>query len=147
MDIKEVKIQNDPILQNININEFKSIVNSKLTAGLLWVMQPITTIESVEERKRILDHFHSHPLEGGHVGQKRLYTKIRSRYQWKNLSRDVATLVKNCLQCQINKPKAKNREEMILTETPNKPFHIVVIDTIGPFPTTTNKSKYALIII
>lgn len=143
--IKEIKMsQNDAMFNKLDVNDFKNIVNTKLTTGLLWVMQPIIMIESADERKRILNHFHSHPLEGGHIGQKRLYSKIRSKYQWKNMARDVAQLVRNCQLCQVNKPRIKNKEEMIITETPHKPFHTIVIDTIGPFPTTTNRFKYAL---
>ena len=36
---------------------------------------------------------------------------------------------------------------MIITETPNKPFDIVCVDTIGPFPRSIHGNKYAVTLI
>lgn len=110
-------------------------------------MQPIIKVASAAEKTKLLDHFHTHPIEGGHTVQKGLYAKLRSRFSWKGMSRDVARLVKNCSLCHINKPKLKNKENLILTTTPTRPFHTIAIDTVGLFPTTFRRSKYVITII
>lgn len=46
----------------------------------VYIMQPITEIESPERRTELIKHFHDHMIKGGHVGQKRLYVKFRSLY-------------------------------------------------------------------
>ena len=121
--------------------------NETLQKVTIWIMLPITEVSAVEKQQQILEHFHTHPLEGGHIGQKKLYHKIRSKYTWPGLSKDVAKMVKSCKSCHINKPKLSNKEHMIITETPSHPFHTISIDTIGPFATTINRVKYAITII
>lgn len=110
-------------------------------------MLPIQNVVDEHDRSEILRHFHEHELEGGHAGQKRMLAKIRSSYKWPNMTRDVKSFVRNCLKCKINKPKASNREFQAITDTPSKPFQSLIIDTIGPFPSTVNQAKYAVTII
>lgn len=110
-------------------------------------MQPIQVIEAASEKMKLIEHYHNHPLDGGHIGQKRLYAKLRSRFEWKNMAKDVAKYIKNCDKCQINKPKRRNKEPLTLTDTPNKPFQTIVIDTIGPFPCAIGQVKYAITMI
>ena len=137
----------DDIFSFVEKTAFFDQCNNSLQRVTLWIMLPITEISTVEKQKQILEHYHMHPLEGGHIGQKKLYHKIRSIYTWPGLSKDVAKIVKSCKLCHVNKPKLSNREHMIMTETPNHPFHTISIDTIGPFPTTVNRVKYAITII
>lgn len=145
---KEIRINPlDDIFKYISLQTFKELAHKNITSCCIWIMQPITYIESAAERQKIIEHFHTHMLEGGHSGQKRLYEKIRSKYRWKYMRKDIATFVKKCSSCQINKPKVRNKEGLIITDTPNKPFETLIIDTIGPFPSTTNQVKYAVTII
>ena len=48
--------------------------------------------------------------------------------------KDIAKYVKACHKCQIVRTTKHVKDPMIITETPNKPFDIVFVDTIGPFP-------------
>lgn len=137
----------DPVFQFVNHKRFIELVNLQASNISMIIMQPIQVIESADDRRNLLKHYHEHPLEGGHIGQKRLYHKLRSLYTWKGMSSDVARFVRECTHCSVNKPKIKNREKMILTPTANAPFHTIAIDTIGPFPSTVNQSKYAVTII
>lgn len=147
-DITTVKLCcSDPLLSIIPIATFKEKANVHLTSLTIVIMQPIKNIELADERLRLMQHYHNHPLEGGHAGFKRTYCKLKSLFYWQNMSRDLAAFIKSCNQCQVNKPKRKIKEEMVLTSTPSGPFQSVIIDTIGPFPSTVNQSKYALTII
>lgn len=149
-DIKDIRCDIDHQVLVMTRAQRKAVDNTtqeQQNQPPVRAMQPAKQVESAEEREELLNHFHSHPLEGGHIGQKKLYAKIRKNYKWQNMAKDVARLVKSCVLCQTNKPKFQNKEPLIITETPKRPFHTIVIDTIGPFPTTTNKSKYALTVI
>lgn len=64
-------------------------------------------------------------------------------YYWKNMLKYVAQFEKNCHQCQLDKPKNRNVEELQITKAPQVPFDRVVIDTIGPFTTLFDGNKYA----
>jgi len=72
--------------------------------------------------------------------KKRLYAKLKQNFYWKNMSKDVAKFVKTCIKCQKNKMKFKNIEPLKITDTPQKPFDTIVVDTIGPFKTSINNN-------
>jgi hypothetical protein len=60
---------------------------------------------------------------------------------------DIAKYIKNCNKCRRNKPKAKIKEELVITPTPIKVFDIIQIDTVGQFETSTAGNKYAVTIV
>lgn len=145
---KETRISHDDeIFTLVDKQEFISLANGNLKNTTIRLMQPIERIDSAYKKLEIIAHFHNHELEGGHTGQRRLYAKIRSKYEWPNMAKEIRKYVKNCQQCRVNKPKVTNKELLTLTETPDRPFESISIDTIGPFQTTTNQAKYAVTII
>lgn len=147
-NIEQVKLYSeDDIFTIVSKGELQQLANKYLKNLVIILMLPIKSVEQADERQRLLHHYHFHPLEGGHSGIKRTYAKLKSLYNWTNMSRDVANYIKGCKSCQLNKPKAKNKEEMVLTSTPSEPFESIIIDTIGPFPSTVNQAKYAITII
>lgn len=99
------------------------------------------------EKQDILKRFHEDPLLGGHPGITRMINKIRRYFYWKNLTKYVSKYVKNCVTCKINKTTKHTKEPLIITPTPAKPFHTVVIDTIGPLPITEHSQQYIVTIV
>lgn len=97
--------------------------------------------------QKILNDFHCDPLYGGHCDQKKLYAKILSKYYWKNMTKDIAKFVRNCDPCKLNKHTIKTKEQLILTETPQKPFDEVQIDTVGPLPRSIFGNQYVITIL
>lgn len=138
---------NDSIFSLFPQEEFKNLVNKYLKELSVVLTQPISNVEIVGERQRLIKHFHTHPLDGGHCGRKRTYFKMKSDYKWKGMYKDISDYIKSCRECQINKPRRSNVEEMIVTDTPLGPFESIIVDTIGPFPSTVNQVKYAITII
>lgn len=146
--IHNVKISaEDEIFEKISAQDLINLANKCLKQVTIWINQPITEITDKTRQAELINHFHNHRIEGGHVGQKRLYSKLRSQYKWKNTSKDIAKFVNNCSKCRVNKPKVKNTEELTITDTPTRPFQYVSIDTIGPMPSSVNQAKYAVTII
>lgn len=86
-------------------------------------------------------------MVGGHIGRNRLFFRIRAKYRWKNMSRDVRDFVKKCHKCQINKAKIRNIEPLKITETEESSLQKIVIDTLGPLKGSINGNQYALTII
>lgn len=138
--------KNDPIFNMCTINEFKEIGNRKMKNVSIILYEDPELVTNVEEKLRLIKQFHDDPVTGGHSGQKRLLKKLRIRYRWKGMSKDVAKYVKTCSKCQFNKRQSTHLEPMVITPTPQKPFDIVCVDTIGPFPKTTNDNIYAVTI-
>lgn len=135
---------NDTIFKLCTEEEFKKACNETLNNLVISLIRPCIIINDEQEKINLLRKYHNDPLYGGHCGRNRLYAKLKSMYYWKNMSKYVAQFVKDCHQCQLNKPKNRNIEDLKITETPQAPFDKLVIDTIGPFATSGNGNKYAV---
>lgn len=79
-----------------------------LKDGYLWVKPayrdggiPRRVVGKPEERLQILKELHDHP-SAGHFGTERTYLKIRDRYAWPRMGRDVIKYVTTCEICQRN---------------------------------------------
>lgn len=140
---------NDSIFKLCKYEEFKEACNGVLTNLQIILTKPPQIVTDTEQKREILDQFHNDRLYGGHSGQKKLYAKIRAHYFWKGMTKDISKFVKDCQKCQLNKPRPKNREYigMTITSTPQKPFDVVIIDTIGPLTITEQQNRYALTMI
>lgn len=126
---------------------FKQICKRVLkNVEIILITKPIVVTDD-EQKLILMKELHDNPLFIGHTGQKRLYAKLRSRYYWKNMSKDVGKFVKSCDECRLTKVTPVNREKLVLTTTPNKPFDVLVIDTIGPLPMSHEGNRYAISII
>jgi hypothetical protein len=143
--------KNDTLFEKVPIIEFKEILNSMLNENLyekdkfeIIIMPAREKIESKEKIDQILEKFHDNKLTGGHPGIKRTLEKIKAKYVWKNMTRDITKYVKKCVECQKNKSGVKTREKLRLTPTPQKPMDIVQVDTIGPFVKMNENFEYAI---
>ncbi len=146
IDKMQIKL-NDELFRFISAKEFKNVGNSILKNLTIIITHPAQIIYNEDEQLAIIKRYHDNFIEGGHCGQKRLYAKIRSKYYWKNMSKMVSVYVRKCNQCQMDKIKKHTREELTMTKTPQKPFDIVTIDTIGPLEMSEQGNKYAVTLI
>lgn len=145
LSLKSVRIcENDLIFTKCTIKEFKRLGNELLNNLTIAIEKRIKIINNPEERKNLIELNHNNHIFGGHIGKKRLYAKLRQYYKWPNMARDVATYVKSCEQCQKNKVTTHTKIPMCITDTPQRSFDKISIDTIGPLPTTANGNKYAI---
>lgn len=144
----KVKISlNEKIFEKIAIQEFKEKCNKILKNVEIALTPKIIFVQNENDKKNIIKMHHDNPIFGGHPGFKRLKEKIKIKYTWKNMSRDIKEFVKKCKECKVNKPINKPIEKTTITATPQKAFDIVSIDTIGPFIKSNNGNEYAVTII
>lgn len=148
MKITKLRISlNDALFAKIELHEFKKC-SMKLLKRLKVILVPV--IERVLDKNRqkeLISHYHNDPLEGGHPGSKRLIDKLKNKFYWKNMTKEIRQFVKNCTSCQKNKTFKSNTEKLQITATPEKPFDVIIVDTIGPFIKTHNGNEYAITII
>lgn len=95
--------------------------NKILTTLEIMLVDPIGIVHDEEERRKILEVYHNDRIVGGHCGRKRLYAKLRTKYYSKNMTRDIASFVRECKEYKLNKVKTGTREQLTLTPTPVKP--------------------------
>lgn len=93
----------------------------------------------------ILKKTHNSPT-GGHLGQTKMYIKLRKEFYWKKFKESIQNFVNNCKHCKMNKHQKPTHEKFIKTTTPCKPFEIISVDTIGPFLKTNYNNRYAVTI-
>lgn len=111
------------------------------------MIKPVIHITNKDEQQKLLREYHYDRIRGGHNGRNRLYAKLRSKFYWKNMSKDVAKIVRECNACKLNKPRPGTREPMAITPTPQKALEYIILDTIGPMNKTIYGNVYALTLI
>ena len=71
---------------------------------------------------------------GGHMGASKTYKNAKRIRYWPGMFDWICALTADCLTCQNNKPKPKQRNEVPLEEWQNEtaPFRTIQIDHTGP---------------
>lgn len=138
-NINKICIKNNDLIFNfIKINEFKeSIKNINDRFGNLKkylniiIYTPPTILTDKEEIIKVVEEYHC-SLHGGHAGIRRTILKIKQKYIFKNLTNIVKNFVNNCLICAKTKVVKPTKEQLALTETPNRSLENISIDLVGP---------------
>ena len=87
---------------------------------------------------------HDDPI-GGHLGINLTMSKLRERYFWPNMKKDVEFYIKSCYQCQRRqKPSTHNEMHAIVAKAP---FERIGIDFVGPLPATSKGNRYILVAV
>ena len=77
-----------------------------LKNGLIWREPkrpdgiPLWVVGTKEQRKRIMSEFHEFDW-AGHRGTWETFVKIKPKYWWKNMYKDVAEFTEICEKCQV----------------------------------------------
>ena len=87
-------------------------------------------VDDSETKTQVLKEFHD-ALWAGHRGVWATYTKIKERYWWKGLYKDVEEFVASCLTCQLQS-KIRYRDELHPTYPPSIHFQWVIDLVIMP---------------
>lgn len=88
--------------------------------------RPPTLVVPARRRAAILISLHDSPF-GAHLGFQRTYNKIRDRYFWPKMRRDIKKYVASCHKCQRRKVSNVRRQGL----TRPLPVAEEVFDTIG----------------
>jgi RNase H-like domain found in reverse transcriptase/Reverse transcriptase (RNA-dependent DNA polymerase)/Integrase zinc binding domain/Retroviral aspartyl protease len=142
-----------PIISELNKNEttnksrnyslidgilYKRGSNIRGNANLLVVPEQL--------KKEIMTTFHDDILHGSHLSYAKCIDKIRLRFYWINMLKEVKQFIKACPVCQaFNKPTQKKFGSLQPVPRPEIPFFKIALDFAGPFVRSSNKNKYLLI--
>ena len=142
--INEIQFFNDRKIKYHTIRLMLRYVFQKTDIKIYLNKNKIEPTE--EEITKILYEYHDTPT-GGHNGVGRTIRKIKEKYIWKNMSKDIRNYIKNCKSCQLNKlTRKKTKAPMEITTTSNRAFEKIFMDIVGPLPLTEYGNKYALTI-
>jgi transposase InsO family protein len=85
-------------------------------------------------------------LMSGHLGYKRTYQKLSTRFYWHKMKEAVYDFITCCETCQKNK-KTKRRPRPPMFHLPvGAPMDRISTDLFGPLPETTDGNKYILLL-
>lgn len=110
------------------------------------ICQGIVKIPHEDSRQNIITENHTSAF-AGHKGVTKTYKRIRERYFWPNMKKDVQIFIQNCDSCQLKKlTRVKTRQPMTLTDTPGVAFDKISMDVVGPLPITPSGYSHILTI-
>ncbi|GFW46701.1 hypothetical protein TNCV_2830271 [Trichonephila clavipes] len=96
-------------------------------------------------RVDILRHFHDAPT-AGHLGFAKTYDRIRKRFYWPGMYRNVVRYVMHCRECQRRKSVPQRPPGRLVPIPPAiAPFHRIGIDLLGRFPKSAHGNKWIIV--
>ncbi|UYV77704.1 hypothetical protein LAZ67_15001993 [Cordylochernes scorpioides] len=129
------------IAQNFKVEDgclFKKNPNPEGRAWLLVVPE--------KKKREIMKEYHNH-MSNGHLGVARTMYRIKSKYFWPSMLKDVSEFVKTCHLCQSRKCSNQLPSGLLQPIPPaNFPFERIGIDFVGPLPSTKNRKKWIIVL-
>ena len=121
--------------------------------GILCLRTPVgdgpeTTLRAVvprAARQEIIELAHG-SAAGGHFGVQKTVDKIKQRFHWLKIAKDVKYWCEKCPTCNRHKTHARNRGALTPIYT-GAPFERVAMDIVGPLPRTQRGNRYILTVV
>lgn len=81
----------------------------------------------------------------GHAGASKTLERIKAKFWWTKMDKDVLEYVKTCRSCsqRTNYGKSKAPLGEIFNE-PREPFEVIAADLVGPLPISESRNVYIL---
>lgn len=131
---------------NLNWNKIKTLVYYVFANSGIMVTICKNKISHPDPKDitKLIEENHDSP-QSGHSGFHRTYNRIKERYTWKNMKKDIRNYIRKCESCQKNKiSRRRFIHPMEITTTSEKPFERISLDIVGPLPLSENGNKYIL---
>uniref|UniRef100_A0A5S6QK16 RNA-directed DNA polymerase n=1 Tax=Trichuris muris TaxID=70415 RepID=A0A5S6QK16_TRIMR len=85
---------------------------------------------------------------GGHFGMLKTMEKLKQRYTWPGMRKMCRQVVKSCPTCQSRKiPQCKPSGLLKSIAPPEKPFEMIGLDHLGPFPKSRKNNRYIIVCV
>ena len=95
-------------------------------------------------KSNVLKEFHDSALSA-HFGNARTLSKIRLKYYWWGMAKDISEYIRSCTSCaQRKNPKIPTKPPLIPLPVVGVPFERISMDILGPLPVTKDNNKYVL---
>lgn len=95
-------------------------------------------------RHDILVACHDDPT-AGHLSTVKTYEKVRERYYWQGMFKDIEHWCRSCVDCAMKKIPRGQGKAPLLPIPVDGAFDRVAMDIMGPFPTTTSGNRYIIV--
>ena len=95
-------------------------------------------------RHDVLSSCHDDPT-AGHLGHIKTYEKVRQRYYWHGMFKDIEHWCRTCIDCAMRKRPRHHHKAPLLPIPVQGPFDRLAMDILGPLPTTHDGNRYILV--
>ncbi|CAF3711733.1 unnamed protein product [Rotaria socialis] len=133
-----------PLPVNYVIDDYNvlyKVVNRKFGQHIKLRYLPVSLISSV------LSTYHNSTFNGAHFGIKRTFYKIRDRFYWPNMYKDIETHILSCLNCRKNKISRRKPDGHLQSiEPPRGVWERLAMDYVGPVPQSKSGKKYFIVL-
>lgn len=102
-------------------------------------------LPSREWQQKVIAQHHDGPL-GGHAGEKKIHERIRGKYWWSTMHKDIKDYVRSCIKCQERSRPQVRYGPLQPIQTRGKWEH-VFLDFAGPLPTTLAGNTYIAVMV
>ena len=82
----------------------------------------------------------------GHLGKKKTAERVKKRFYWPTLHKDVENYCKTCEECQKYSPGRGTRVPLVPLSIMTEPFQRIAMDVVGPLPMIRMGNKYILVV-
>jgi transposase InsO family protein len=139
--------QHDKYAQNI-LNNIKTYKKYYVENNLLMrrLNHPVPYVPEGEIRRSILKIYHDTAANGAHFGRNKTIHKIKTRYFWPRMYKDIDNYVKSCMLCaQHNPRRQKTPGKLRPIKPPEGVWQLVAMDFHGPInPASQRGNKYII---
>lgn len=122
------------LYKNINLKQYPSPYD----ALKLYIPEKL--------RKSVLEECHD-SVNAGNFGIRKTLFRLKQKYYWPNMLRDTKDYVNSCDTCaKVKVPQLKSLGEMGQHRKVTRPWQVVSLDWMGPFPKSKKCNTMLLVI-
>lgn len=114
-----------------------------LSTQITFFVDKIIQIEQEADKENIIKGYHELPL-GGHLGINNTIAKIRRRYQWPNMNKDIMEYIQKCIKCKKTKTTTHTKLPMKIISPATRVYQKLHMDIVGPISMSEKGNKYIL---
>ena len=96
-------------------------------------------------RKEAFHQLHAN-VTGGHLGRRKTYDKIRKRFYWCNMNKDVSYWCRICSTCGSRKMPHRNAKAPMRQYNVGFPMERIGLDICGPYPVSKKGHRYLMVV-
>ena len=150
-------LSNDPQdLRLVDVGVRRDIDSYFLAQGILYKRQlprdaPLRDYEEViivpeGLRDTVIRAEHADPLSG-HGAKDRTLWRLKRKFSWRGMEKDVQRFVRSCIVCHKFKGKQHPLTTLGRVPLPDRKFSLVAVDLMGPLPLTEAGNRYILLCV
>ena len=96
-------------------------------------------------RKEVFRQLHE-CVTAGHLGRRKTYDKIKKRFYWCNMQKDVSYWCRICSTCGSRKMPYRHAKAPMRQYNVGYPMERIGVDICGPYPISKKGNKYLMVV-